>query len=71
MSEPEIKPKKRKKRSPSAEGAYIKKNDREATQDEIAEVFGLTKVRIGQLEKIILEKLRHELRSLNPHSRRE
>ena len=70
MTEP--KPKRpRKKRRPTDPKAYPKKNERACTQQEIAEVFGLTRMRINQIEKALMKKLEVKLAHLNPHRREE
>jgi len=49
----------RKKRGPTPGTSYPKKEERDASHQEIANVFGLTRMRIGQIEKGIKEKLQH------------
>jgi len=48
-----------KKNTKKSGNTYPKKEERDASHQEIANVFGLTRMRIGQIEKGIKEKLQH------------
>jgi len=64
MNEPNVNA--RKPRGPNT-GYTPKKNNREASHQEIAEVFGLTRMRIGQIERAVLAKIRKKLLEHAPH----